>query len=1131
MSRLARLSLANRGLVALLAMMITAFGLFLIPSLRQQLLPSLDFPAASITTPFAGAGPDIVDQQVSAPIESAISGVDGIKTVSSTSSEGLSVVQAEFDFGTDLDKAVQNLQAALAAAQSTLPSGVSPKVNGGGTDDLPAVTLAASAGNSGDLRALAKKVQATILPDLKSIKGVREATLSGVSDEQVVITPDPEKLAKLGVDPATIGPALQANGISVPAGAVNQQGKSLPVQVGAPITSLTQLRGIALQGHFGPARLGDVATVEQKIVPATSLNRTNGLPSLAIGVTVTQSGNPVAVSHAIRDKLAELQSKSGATLVVTFDQAPFVGRSIKSLATEGVLGLVMAILIILLFLRSVRSTIVTALSIPLSLIVALIALYYFDYSLNLLTLGALTIAVGRVVDDSIVVLENIKRQMAYGGDKKEAVLTGVREVAGAVTSSTVVTAAVFLPIAFVTGLVGQLFAPFAVTVSVALAASLVVSLTVIPVFAYWFLKAPKGGLSSAEQRAREEQKELRGFLQRLYLPIVRFATRRRLITVTAGVLVLLFTFGLAANVRTNFLDQEGQDTVTVLQELPSGASLSTLDRAVKQVEAILHDRTDLKSYDMSAGGRLGGNKAQYSMTLKDHVDAAKVKTELEAAFKRRPELGDLTVAAGQSSGGDESKLSVLVKATDPTVLAAAADQVGKAMTGTPEVTDVRSSLTGSGQRIEVRVNQTEAAQAGVSEQAIGQIVAAAFRGTPIGQVNMGGTQIPLMLSSGPPPSSVEQLRSLPVAAPAGTVPLSSLADVVSARGAEQVERVDGDRAATITGTATGSDIGATTKELTKRLDALALPNGASYQIGGVSADQSSAFTSLGLAVFAAVALVFLVMVATFRSLVQPLILLVSIPFAGIGAIGALLVTDTALGVPALIGLLMLVGIVVTNAIVFIDLVNHYRGEGMAVREAVIEGGRRRLRPILMTAFATIFALIPMALGLTGEGGFISKPLAVVVIGGLVSSTLLTLVLVPALYTMVEGRRERRALRKAAKAGGPAPAPTDVRPEEIRPEEIRPGEYVPAHASSLPEPDPRGGPVYAGSATPRQPQPVDSYYLRPAPDGHLTRVPGTGFRGPDQGTHRSEPPAEWPPRHPAPTNAPTADLRWGHASRE
>jgi multidrug efflux pump subunit AcrB len=356
------------------------------------------------------------------------------------------------------------------------------------------------------------------------------------------------------------------------------------------------------------------------------------------------------------------------------------------------------------------------------------------------------------------------------------------------------------------------------------------------------------------------------------------------------------------------------------------------------------------------------------MTLKGQVDASKVRADLEAAFEQRPELGAIQVAVGQNAGSDDGKLSVLVKATDAATLDAAADQVSKAMTQTPEVSDVRSTLTGGGQRIEVRVNQSQAAKAGVSEQVIGQIVAAALRGTPLGKANVGGTQIPLILSSGPPPRSVEQLRSLPVATAHGTVRLVSLADVVSAPGATQVKRFDGDRAATVTGTATGSDIGATTRELTKRLGALKLPNGATYQIGGVSAEQTSAFISLGLALFAAIALVFLVMVATFRSFVQPLILLASIPFAGIGAIGALLVTDTALGLPALIGLLMLVGIVVTNAIVFMDRVNHYRREGMAVSEAVIEGGRRRLRPILMTAFATIFALLPLALGLTGEGG-------------------------------------------------------------------------------------------------------------------------------------------------------------------
>jgi HAE1 family hydrophobic/amphiphilic exporter-1 len=1028
MSRLARLSLANRALVALFSVLILGFGLLLVPSLRQQLLPSLEIPTVSIATPVpGGAGPEIVEQRLTVPIEDAIAGVDGITTVSSTSSDGLSVVQAQFDYGTDLDQALRDLRTAVDTVRAQLPEGSEPDVSGGGTDDLPALTIAAyQPDGKTDLRALAGTLSQSVLPELKKIDGVRETTMTGTLQDQIVISPNPSKLASAGIEPAAIGKALQERGTSAAAGTVDQNGMAVPVQTGNPLTSVASIGDVALPGSSGPVLLKSVAKIKQQPVASGSLNRTNGIPSLAVGVTVAQDASAVKVSNEIRDRLDELQRASRATLVITFDQAPFVQRSIKSLATEGLLGLLMAVLIILLFLRSVRSTVVTALSIPLSLVFALIALKFFDYSLNLLTLGALTVAVGRVVDDSIVVLENIKRHIAYGGDKAQAVLTGVREVAGAVAASTATTVAVFLPIAFVSGLVGELFAPFAVTVTVALLASLLVALTVIPVLAYWFLKPPPPGSDpEATQRAAEER-ESKGLLQKAYLPVIHLATKHRLITVGAGLGLLLFALGQASNVKTNFLDQDGQDTVTISQELPPGSGLDTVDAAVQKVEGVLAKRTDLQSYDMTAGGNLGATKAQFSLSLKDGTDAKEVVDQLTKTFEKRPELGELALAAGQSADGGNSKLSVVVKAADRKALAAATEAVRKAMTETPDVADVRSTLAGDTQRIDVAVDQEKAIRAGVTAQSVDAAVAAAFRGTPLGQVTVDGAPLPVVLKAGNPPGSVAQVSGLTVQGKCGPVTVGSVAAVSIRESQAQIDRVDQQRAATVTGKATGSDVGAAAKSLTSKLEALTLPDGAEYEIGGVSADQSDAFTSLGLAVFAAIALVFLVMVATFRSLLQPLILLVSIPFAAVGAIGALLVTNTALGVPAMIGLLMLVGIVVTNAIVLIDLVNHYRATGVPVQHAVIEGGRRRLRPILMTALATIFALIPMGLGLTGEGGFISRPLAVVVIGGLVSSTLLTLVLVPALYVQVESGRERRAEKKQRKREAALAAASEAR---------------------------------------------------------------------------------------------------------
>nr|WP_296073904.1 efflux RND transporter permease subunit [uncultured Actinoplanes sp.] len=1050
MSFLTRLSLANRGLVALIAVVITGFGLFAIPSLKQQLFPSIELPAAFVGASLPGAGPEIIQDQITKPIEDAVKGIDGVDSVTSTTREGSASIVVAFVYGTDIDAAVNQLTTSVNRIQPTLPEDVTPTIFAGSTDDIPAIVLAAS-GGTGESDLLTK-LNDVVVPELNAIDGVRDTQVTGAREAQVVITPDLAKLTAAGVDPKSIATVLQANGVSIPAGSVTDGQRALSVQVGSAITSVDGLKGVYLTGARGPVKLSDVAWVESKLPTATSYTRTDGVDSLGLAVTAKPDGNPVDISHQVRDKLADLEKDSGAKLTVITDQAPFVERSISSLTTEGLLGLLMAVIVILVFLLSVRSTLVTAVSIPLSVLIALIALWTGDYTLNLLTLGALTIAVGRVVDDSIVVLENIKRHLEYGEPKVHAITSAVREVAGAVTASTLTTVAVFLPIALVGGLVGQIFSSFAVTVTVALLASLLVALTVVPVLAYWFLKPPADGVDSEAIRRAAEEKELRSPLQRGYLPVIRFATRRRWTTLLIGIVILLGTLGLGTQLKTNFLDQSGQDTINITQSLPVGTSLATTNDAAKQVEAVLAGRDDVKTYQVTVGngefnpfiGSGGASGASFDVALDEGVDSAKVTDELRAKFDSMSGLGEVKIG-GDNSGLGGSELAVDVQAADQQVLAAATEQVRTVVVGTAGVTDVESTLAASVPRLDVVVKRQAAASYGLTEAAIGQSVAGAFRSTPAGRITVDGSTQDVVVSFGSAPADPAALRALPIRTPRGVVKLEQVADVNQVAGPEQVTRIDGNRSATVKGTYTGSNLSKATADLKKGLDKLTLPAGASYTIGGVSADQADAFKQLGLAVLAAIAIVFIIMVATFRSLIQPVILLVSIPFAATGAIALLLITGTALGVPALIGVLMLVGIVVTNAIVLMDLINHYRADGMGVQEAVIEGGRHRLRPILMTAIATIFALLPMALGLTGEGGFISQPLAIVVIGGLVSSTLLTLVLVPTLYTMVENRKEKRRLRRAAKHNRTA-APAEPAHAEQEPEAETVRDDVPVPAA-------------------------------------------------------------------------------------
>ncbi|MFE7535934.1 efflux RND transporter permease subunit [Streptomyces rhizosphaericola] len=1045
MSWLSRFSLAQRALIGLISIVALVFGAIAIPQLKQQLLPTIELPMVSVLAPYPGASPDVVEKQVVEPLENSLKAVDGVEGITSTASEGNALIMATFDFGDEGTKQlVADIQQAVNRARAQLPPTVDPQVIAGSTDDIPTVVLAVTSDK--DQQALADQLDRTVVPALQDIDGVGQVTVDGVQELQISVVPDDRKLAAAGLNAGSLAQALQAGGATLPAGSFSEAGKSRTIQVGGGYTSLEQIEdlqvvpqqqpGAAAEGPAKPVRIGDVAEVRQEPSTAVSITRTNGKPSLAVMATMDKDGSAVAISDAVKEKLPDLRKDlgAGAELTVVSDQGPAVSKSISGLTTEGALGLVFAVLVILVFLASIRSTLVTAVSIPLSIVLALIVLWTRDLSLNMLTLGALTIAIGRVVDDSIVVLENIKRHLGYGEERRTAIITAVKEVAGAVTSATLTTVAVFLPIGLVGGMVGQLFGSFSLTVTAALLASLLVSLTVVPVLSFWFLRAPKGTPEdAAEARRIAEEKEAASKLQRLYVPVLRFATRRRITSLVIAAAVLVATFGMLPLLKTNFFDAGEQEVLTVKQKLEPGTSLQAADEAARKVEQVLIDDKGVKDYQVTVGssgfmaafgGGTGANQASYQVTLKDAKDYEDAQDRIAKALSGLDSIGDTTIAAGDGFGAQD--LSVVVKASDADVLKKASEAVRTEVATIKDVTDVQSDLAQSVPRIAVTPND-KAAAAGFDSTALGGIVAGAVRGTPAGSATLDDTERDIVIKSARPAATMAELKALPL----GPVKLGDIATVELVPGPVSMTRIDGQRAATITAKPVGDNTGAVSATLASKIDALDLPDGATATIGGVSEDQNEAFMQLGLAMLAAIAIVFMLLVATFRSLVQPLILLVSVPFAATGAIGLLLVTGTPLGVPAMIGLLMLIGIVVTNAIVLIDLINQYRAQGLGIVEAVIEGGRHRFRPILMTALATIFALLPMALGVTGDGGFISQPLGVVVIGGLISSTVLTLVLVPTLYAMVELRKERRAEKKAAKRAARDSTPTEPGAEEAK----------------------------------------------------------------------------------------------------
>jgi HAE1 family hydrophobic/amphiphilic exporter-1 len=595
--------------------------------------------------------------------------------------------------------------------------------------------------------------------------------------------------------------------------------------------------------------------------------------------------------------------------------------------------------------------------------------------------------------------------------------------------------AVFAPIAFVGNLAGELFRPFAVTTALALLTSLAVSLTIVPVLAYWFVKSPDARLDPEQVRAEASEKEHGSKLQRGYLPVLAATQRRPVLTLVAAVLVLGGTVAMVPLMQTNLLGDSGQNSFSLKQQLPAGSSLAATNAAAQKVENLLDSTDGIKDVQVTLGNSsagLGGflsagtNVAQFTVITEDGVDQEALRESVRTAVQALPRAGTITLGAQGGGFGTSSTVDVTISAADPEDLKASSGTLVKELAEVPGAAEVSSNLSAEEPVVRVRIDRAKAVAAGLSEQEVSGLLASTISPLPGGTVRIGTTDYPVQIGKGRQFESVAQLRDLRIPTSAGRLPLTDLATVSEERVPTTITTSGGERTAVVSVTPEGDNLGALSAEVQSRLGAADLPAGVTATLGGAATQQAESFRQLGLALLAAIAIVYVIMVATFKSLVQPLILLVSVPFAATGAIALLVITQIPLGLPSLIGMLMLVGVVVTNAIVLIDLINQYRRgtggrPGMSVAEAIRHGARQRLRPILMTALATIFALTPMALGLTGGGGFISQPLAVVVIGGLVSSTALTLVLVPVLYRLVEGRRERRA----AKAGKP-----DALPEEV-----------------------------------------------------------------------------------------------------
>ena len=1057
MSRLTELAISKRSVALLLAVALFIGGVSAWGSLKQELLPDIDFPVITVIAPLPGAGAADVAEQVAKPIERAIASIPRLAGLSSSSANSIAIVVAQFEFGTDVKEARATIEQNLQSAG--LPQNVTPKVTALNINASP-VIIASVAGTSQDgLDAAAQVARTQVVPGLQGIDGVATVDLTGGLEPQVVVTLDPARLAATGISAAQVNGLLTANNLTLPSGQIASDGANIPVSTIGTITSIAQIEDLVVgfaratgtpapgtgtstaaqpttPAAPTPIRLKEIATVAELGAPTTGYARTDGVPSLTLTVTKTSNANTVEVADAVTQKLQEIGDANQGTVKVTVisDLSTFIKESRDGLLKEGGLGALFAILTIFLFLFSLRSTLVAAVSIPLSVLTALVVMQITGVTINVMTLGGLAVAVGRVVDDAIVVLENIYRHRALGEDRLSAVLRGPREVASAITAATLTTVAVFLPLGLVGGIVSEMFLPFALTVTFALLASLVVALTVVPVLAYLFV-------GRVTLNVDEDGEPRNSLWIRAYTPAVTLALRSRVTkwgTLAVAAILFAGSIAIAPLLPTAFINAGSEKLVSITVAPPAGtSSRAVLDRAIA-AETILLADPKVQHVQTSVAGEGGSsfgtilaalsgrpaNSATLTVRLADDVEltayAQKLSTDL-APIK----TNGYAVAVAQTAGFSSNGLRIVISSTNPSDVATATDVVMAALSGNPDLLNLKTDLSKGTPEVQVVVDPIKAKiGAGLSAAQVAGEVRTALVGQVATTVQLSANAGPIGLFVRVDPAqitSVEALRALPVGM-GRAVPLSSIAavDQVAAQGS--ITRVEGAPASTVSAEIASDNTGAVSMAVQKEIDDLVaagkIPVGVTVQLAGVTEQMNQAFGDLFVSMAVAILLVYLMMVLAFNSLVTPFIILFSLPLATIGAFPALLLTGRPVGVSALIGFLMLIGIVVTNAIVLLDLVERLRREGHSTRDALIEGGRTRVRPILMTAIATILALIPLAAGLS-QGSIIAAELGTVVIGGLFSSTFLTLLVIPVLYSLVDAGRSgfsRRFRRDDAEAG-------------------------------------------------------------------------------------------------------------------
>ncbi|MED4850759.1 efflux RND transporter permease subunit [Caldifermentibacillus hisashii] len=1015
MSRITQWSLKNGIAIFLLCILVLGGGLFATTKIQKSIMPDLSYPTLFVQIAVPGQAAEETQKNITVPLEEKILATNEAENVIASTTSNMVTIEVQYPYGSDLDKANNKLEAIVNSVP--LPEHADRQVLS--IDHfLNSVYQVALTGDDRDK--LQKKIIETIIPEIKKVNGVANVEVTGLKEKNLLIELNQEKALEKGIRLQTVRDALESKNMDIVVGTVENNGKTIPVDIQGSIQSVEDLQKLMIMSSQADAettvvKLSDIATIKET-EKEQAISRYNGEPAFVFTITKEKNANTVALTNKVENIFNKYQTKAKYEKYPILNYGKEIDTSISKLVKEGLFGALFTIIVIALFLRSFRATIISIISLPISILVTIMALDYIGYTLNVMTLGGLAVAIGRIVDDSIVVIENMYRWLEEKGkglSRKDIAFRATKEVMTAIASSTFVTCIVFLPVAFVEGIIGEQFRPFALAVVISILTSLFVAIMLIPVLGKIFFNKIK-------------PKENKGKLVSGYEKLLRLAIKRKGMVLTLSILLLIGSLSLVPFMGFSLIPAGSSTSLNISMILPAGTELEETDKFAKKVETYLEGKKEIDYSSAEVGKpadplslQKNDNEATFIVKLKKGFTADEemnsLKTDLSNLVKTDiPEAEIKVEELSQAQGSPGNTVIIEMYGDDAMALEKASKQVENLLRQNSQLKNVKNEMNEAREKWSISFNDN-ATESNVDPSLLMGLINEQLVAVELVDYKIKDEMINVTIEYNKKIASKSGLEELKIPTSSGGKQLKEIAKVVETKTPIEINRENGKTLAKVTAQIKGNDILAESTKVQKDVEALKLPEGVSLKTGGANEEIVKEYTQMGISMVTAIVLVFLILCLTFNGLLTPIVILTSIFFVPIGSFGFLLIAGQPLSLSSLIGLLMLIGIVVTNAVVLLDRVENNRKRGMEVEEAIVEAGKIRFRPIIMTAVATICALIPLAMSSDIESvsaALISKGLAITVIGGLTTSTLLTLVFVPSLYRAVERfRRNKGSFQK------------------------------------------------------------------------------------------------------------------------